>query len=85
MPAILPRPGLVGGTMPPGHYRITGARRNETRVGTVDLKIPKLRSGSYFPWFPGVPTRGLKGNHGRGPGVHSRHSIRSLDELVPWA
>jgi putative transposase len=23
----------------------------ETRAGTVDLKIPKLRSGSYFPGF----------------------------------
>lgn len=23
----------------------------ETRVGTVSLAIPKLRQGSYFPWF----------------------------------
>ncbi|MCP2010640.1 transposase-like protein [Duganella sp. HSC-15S17] len=32
----------------------------ETRAGTVDLKIPKLRSGSYFPafWNPvGLPRR----------------------------
>lgn len=27
------------------------ARRWETRAGTVDLKIPKLRRGSYFPEF----------------------------------
>jgi len=26
-------------------------RRLETRLGTMDLKIPKLRSGSYFPSF----------------------------------
>ena len=27
------------------------ARTLETRLGTLDLKIPKLRSGSYFPPF----------------------------------
>lgn len=27
------------------------ARTLETRLGTLDLKIPKLRSGSYFPSF----------------------------------
>ena len=26
-------------------------RSMETRIGTLDLKIPKLRSGSYFPSF----------------------------------
>ena len=26
-------------------------RRWETRAGTIDLKIPKLREGSYFPGF----------------------------------
>jgi putative transposase len=25
------------------------SRRWDTRVGTIDLKIPKLRTGSYFP------------------------------------
>jgi transposase-like protein len=25
----------------------------ETRVGTVELRIPKLRKGSYFPGFLG--------------------------------
>lgn len=24
----------------------------ETRAGTVELRIPKLRKGSYFPGFP---------------------------------
>ena len=28
-----------------------GARRWETRAGTLDLRIPKLRKGSYFPAF----------------------------------
>ena len=26
----------------------------ETRAGTVELRIPKLRKGSYFPGFGGV-------------------------------
>jgi transposase-like protein len=29
----------------------------DTRVGTVDLRIPKLRSGSYFPGFLQARTR----------------------------
>jgi transposase-like protein len=29
----------------------------ETRAGTVELRIPKLRRGSYFPGFP-EPRRG---------------------------
>jgi transposase-like protein len=43
------------------HHERTGARANyrngyrerswETRAGTVDLKVPKLRKGSYFPEF----------------------------------
>ena len=28
------------------------ARSWETRAGTVDVKIPKLRKGAYFPEFP---------------------------------
>jgi putative transposase len=49
--------GLCGA----GHGERTPARTNqrngfrerpwETRAGTVDLKIPKLRKGSYFPGF----------------------------------
>jgi len=26
-------------------------RNNETRLGTMELRIPKLRSGSYYPLF----------------------------------
>ena len=34
------------------------ARRWDTRVGTIDLKIPKLRAGSYFPdWLLDARTR----------------------------
>lgn len=32
-------------------------RRWDTRVGTIDLKIPKLRRGSYFPHFLLEPRR----------------------------
>jgi len=33
-------------------------RRWDTRVGTIDLKIPKLRAGSYFPdWLLDARTR----------------------------
>jgi transposase-like protein len=28
-----------------------GASRGETRAGTIELRIPKLRKGSYFPGF----------------------------------
>jgi hypothetical protein len=38
----------------------------ETRAGTVELRIPKLRTGSYFPGF-------LEPAHG-GEGTHRRHS-----------
>ena len=36
-------------------------RRRDTRVGTVQLKIPKLRKGSYFPGplSPGGEPSGL--------------------------
>ena len=33
-------------------------RRWDTRVGTIDLRIPKLREGSYFPdWLLDARTR----------------------------
>ena len=54
-------------------------RRWETRAGTVDVQIPKLRKGSYFPEFPGFPvfpepsvpgppSRLGEGNDGSDPG-----------------
>ena len=43
----------------------------ETRAGSVDLKIPKLRKGSYFPGFPGAPPDGREGSRRGNPGsVH---------------
>ena len=34
------------------------SRRWDTRVGSIDLKIPKLRTGSYFPdWLLDARTR----------------------------
>ena len=34
-------------------------RDRDTRVGTTELRIPKLREGSYFPacWNPGDAAR----------------------------
>src|SRR5579883_239843 len=44
----------------------------ETRAGTVELRIPKLRRGSYFPGF--LEPRGREGTHGGDPGgLHPRH------------
>jgi len=39
----------------------------ETRAGTVELRIPKLRKGSYFLAF-GAPAAGGEGPHRRDPG-----------------
>ena len=40
-----------------------GYRRREwdTRAGTIELAIPKLRAGSYFPALPGAPPPGRAG------------------------
>ena len=39
----------------------------DTRVGTIDLAIPKLREGSYFPaWLLQAPPAGGEGAHLRG-------------------
>src|SRR3954463_3956523 len=34
------------------------ARRWDTRAGEIELQIPKLRQGSYFPGFVEPPKRG---------------------------
>jgi hypothetical protein len=38
----------------------------ETRAGAVELRIPKLRKGSYFPGF--LEPRRMEGAHRRGAG-----------------
>jgi transposase-like protein len=53
----------VGGLTGAGHGERSAGRLNhrngyrerdwETRAGTVELRIPKLRKGSYFPAFLG--------------------------------
>ena len=40
----------------------------ETRAGTVELRIPKLRKGSYFPGFLETATDGREGAHRRSAG-----------------
>ena len=45
--------GVRGGHAGPGELPRNGYRRREwdTRAGTIELAIPKLRAGSYFPGF----------------------------------
>lgn len=46
----------------------------QTRAGTVELRIPKLRKGSYFPGLSSAAPHGGKGPDGGDPGgVHPRH------------
>ena len=40
----------------------------ETRAGTVELRIPKLRKGSYFPGFLEPRRHGREGAHRGDPG-----------------
>jgi putative transposase len=55
----------------------------ETRAGTVELRIPKLRKSSYFPGFLEPPPDGREGVDSGDPGsVGARVSTRSVDELV---
>lgn len=54
------------------------ARAWETRAGRVDVKIPKLRKGTYFPEFLEPPQGGGKGHDG---GHSGGLCPRSLDPL----
>jgi hypothetical protein len=40
----------------------------ETRAGTVELRIPRLRKGSYFGKLPGAAADGREGAHRSDPG-----------------
>ena len=55
----------------------------ETRAGTVELHIPKLRTGSYFPSFPEPRRMAEKGLTAVVQEAYFQAvSIRSVDELV---
>ena len=55
----------------------------QTRAGTVELRIPKLRKGSYFPRLSGAAALGREGAHGcDSGGLHPGISTRSVDDLV---
>jgi len=43
-------------------------REWDTRIGTVDLQIPKLRQGAYFPSLFEAPAWARAGVSGGGPG-----------------
>jgi transposase-like protein len=54
----------------------------ETRAGSVDLKIPKLRKGSYFPGFSGASAHGREGPGGGDPGSVRARGLDSLGGRV---
>jgi len=55
----------------------------ETRAGTVELRIPKLRTGSYFRSFLEPRRMAEKAFDGRDPGsLHPGRLTRSVDDLV---
>lgn len=54
----------------------------ETRAGSVDLKIPKLRNGSYFPGFLEPRRTGEKRSPPSSRRLIQGVSTRSVDELV---
>jgi putative transposase len=57
-------------------------RRLDTRVGTIELAIPKLRQGSYFPdWLEPCGVR--KGVHAAGRYSWSRPPSRSRRRTSP--
>ena len=38
----------------------TGERRRDTRVGTIEVRVPRVRDGSYFPALLEPRTRGAR-------------------------
>ncbi len=56
----------------------------ETRAGTVELRIPKLRKGSYFPGLSGAPSDGREGADRGDPGGLYRRVFRPA-RLTTWS
>jgi putative transposase len=50
-------------------------RALDTRLGTLQLRIPKLRQGSYFPPFPGAASDQREGIGGGDPGGVDRRRV----------
>jgi putative transposase len=58
------------------------AREFDTRVGTIELAIPKLREGSYYPdWLQPRRRAGIAGGGG-GPVLRGGVSTRRVDDIV---
>jgi putative transposase len=47
----------------------------ETRAGTVERRIPKLRKGSYFPGFPRIADHPASRLHELLPGIRRRDHL----------
>ena len=54
----------------------------ETRAGTVGLRIPKLRQGSYFPGFPEPRRMAEKALHSTNPLERLNGEIKRRTEVV---
>src|SRR5690349_23113049 len=75
----------VEGVIGAGRHERTGERttyRNgyrdrslDTRLGSVQLRIPKLRQGSYFPPFPRAQEDFREGAGGSDPGSVGRRRL----------
>ena len=58
-------------------------RRWDTRAGSIELQIPKLRQGAYFPdWLGAASSRRAGAGWGRGRMLPGRVSTRRVDGLV---
>ncbi|GGC72655.1 hypothetical protein GCM10011504_57740 [Siccirubricoccus deserti] len=85
--------GLIGA----GRHERTGERLNyrngfrdrtlDTRLGPMQLRIPKLRQGSYFPpsWSPGRPPRRPWWRSSRKPGSAGSRRAGWTTWCRPWA